>query len=169
MGAHFLIYCDGGCPNNGQYGKAKMFGSFAVYKAEEEQEFLHVNEELHEKLHEREPYHFEHKFDIVSEKKHESPTNNIAEASTMFTALSYARSAGLLRRGNTLTVCCDSQLIINHITGAYKCNSLALKGIYKAIYAMLKDESTRQGYNVERAIRFVWIPGTSMKQTIIEH
>ena len=56
MGSHFLIYCDGGCPNNGHYGKAKMFGSFAVYKAEEEQEFLHVNEELHEKLHERESF-----------------------------------------------------------------------------------------------------------------
>lgn len=169
MGRHFLMYCDGGCPSNGHYGRAHMFGSFAVYEAEEEKEFLHITEELHDTLREREPLHFEHKFDIISERRNESPTNNIAEARTMFTALAWACSAGLLRRGNTLTVCCDSQLIVNQITGDYKCNSVALKNTYKALYAVLKEESERQGYNVERAIRFVWIPGTEMKQTILEH
>lgn len=163
MARQFLIYSDGACPGNGKQDIACMYGSFAVYEAQKADNFLYVTDKLHSMLRKRTPLYFASKFNIKDVKA----TNNVAEAKTLFKALLYACNNGLFASGNTVTVCSDSQIIINQLTGVYQCQDDALKRIYGNLYSVLKAESKRQGYDVTQAIYYAWIPGKVMKHNVI--
>lgn len=159
----YLVYSDGGCPSNGR-GTTNMFGSFAVYELPDG-----ISDDIHDILVEQKPKHFCSKMDIPTVAKYCGATNNIAEASTLHTAISWVVAHGLLIPGNHVHICMDSELVVRQVIGMYKTKNPHLKKLYGEIYRILAEHSKEIGVNAESLITFHHIPGTVMKKTIINH
>lgn len=150
-----LIYSDGACSNNGKV-EANISGSFAAYFVPTGTQWrCPGNEEAHYRLKEQRPIvHISRAPIFVNQ--YERPTNNLAEAKTLEMALIWAQSYST----DLITVCMDSKLVMYQIQGIYSTNNRALKRVYSSILDTM-DRLPK--------IRFDWIPGDLMKQTIIAH
>ena len=162
-GARYLIYADGGCHGNGKRD-ARALGSFAVYKLGNEP----VNEALHIKLTYEQPLCHEAEFSVIPVGNGRA-TNNMAEAQTLRAALTWAINNNLLQNENEIHICMDSQLILSQFLGVYRCREQHLRQVYQSIYALLKKQSEAVGTDVEKLIHLHWIPGTTMKSSVIGH
>ena len=156
--AEYLVYCDGGC--NGRYGEHNMYGSFAVYEISGP-----YGNHLHTDLVEKEPIHHASRFPIENRKT----TNNVAEASTFLTAITYLAENGFLAPWNTVHLCMDSELVLRHLSGAYRVKDMALKSIYKGVDEVLCRLTQKYGSPAGKNLILHQIPGDLMKQTIIAH
>lgn len=159
----YLIYSDGGCPGNGR-GATEMFGSFAVYDIPQG-----YSDSLHDELILAEPRHFCHRASIAAVHPHCGATNNVAEASTLHMAITWAVSHGLLVPGNVVHFCMDSEVVLKQFTGRYKTNAPHLRRLYHELYAMLRRHSEAVGVDVEALMHFHHISGETMKKTILGH
>ena len=160
-----LMYSDGACTFNGRKGAAAS-GSFAAYLVpcgtiwgwhgpESEEKHLRLKEEG------RPLVHME-KMTVVA-GAHERPTNNLAEAKTLESALIWARNYVRDHHDDvtSVEVCMDSRTIEYQLKGVYRTNAEHLKRIHARILDIIDE--------IEVPVHLVWIPGTLMKQTIIAH
>lgn len=161
----YLVYVDGACPNNGDAYKAKAKGSFAAYKLEDGEE---VDDKLHDVLIAREPLHHESMFDVTPMDNGRA-TNNMAEAASLFVALSWCRENGLFADDVTVHICMDSELILNQVKGIYRTRDNQLRSIYKMLFAMLKKHQQDTGVDPKLHICLHHISGVTMKKSIIAH
>lgn len=150
-----LIYSDGACTNNGK-AEAVVSGSFAAYEVPAGTQWrCPGNEEAHYRLKEQRPVvHISRAPIFVG--GYERATNNLAEAKTLLMALTWAKSYST----DMITICMDSKLVMFQIQGIYTTNNRVLRKIYSSILNIID--------NLPK-IRFDWIPGDLMKQTIIAH
>lgn len=160
---NYLLYADGACPGNGR-NPEQSTGSFAVYEIGD----ARPSTELHEKLRRQEPLHHDCRFSIADYDTGRH-TNNKAEAKALACGIAWCCENGILRQGNTLHVCMDSQLVLNQFSGLYRTKNQQLAKIYHSIYNMLKRHGKLMSTDVSKLIHLHWIPGTTMKASVIAH
>lgn len=159
----YLIYADGACSANGK-AYARASGSFAVYVVDTYEE----GKDYHYKLSRTQPLYHEARFDVPVIGGR--PTNNMAEAQTLYSALIWACENGLLNNpGNVVHLCMDSLLVLNQFTGLYACKNSQLRDVYIKIYDLLRNKTEEVGYDVEKLIHVHWISGDTMKASVICH
>ena len=160
----YIVYVDGACSNNGNLD-AQASGSFAVYRLDKPSR---ISTELHDRLLMDKSICHESRFHIPANNDCR-PTNNMAEASSLHTAIAWCLDNNVLIPGNDLHICMDSQLVLNQFAGLYKTNNRRLREIYTGIYAMLRRKSTKHDEDLEKCLHLHWIPGDVMKRSIIGH
>jgi ribonuclease HI len=162
---NYLIYADGACQGNGN-SDAEAQGSFAVYRLADGP--VVVNDELHERLASARPLHHDARFAVLPAGNGRG-TNNMAEATALYTALAWACDNNLLEPGNEVHVCMDSQLILSQFMGVYRTREQHLRQVYTRTYDMLARQSAKVGCDVEKLIHLHWITGKVMKASVIAH
>lgn len=159
--SRLLIYSDGGCNQTGAYG------SYAAYGFAAEEAFPGTEEE-HIRLHsEKQPIVFNSRFPIVLSGFR--PTNNMAEAATLLSALTWLCTNRTFSKKDSFLLCLDSELVINQMLGVYRVSNTTLKRLYTSIHTLLGRSEQKTGFSIEKLISFKHIPGVLMKQLIIGH
>ena len=156
----YLLYCDGACSKNGTT-EAKAEYSFAAY----DMNGLEYKKGLHNKLKECKPLKHIQRAAVVTDYG----TNNLAEATALFSAIAWVIEMGFLTAENNIHICMDSKLILSQFLGIYGVKNKRLKDIYQNTYALLQRESKRQNIDVEKLIHLHWISGEVMKESVIGH
>ena len=159
--SRYLVYVDGACSHNGNDARAVTTGSFAVYGLPDGMGAIGRDAAFHEMVLALEPLEHQSRF-IVHPPPGARPTNNIAEALSLQTALAWCLEEGILSQGNHVTVCMDSQLTLNQFAGLCRINVPVLRKAHRDMHAMLDRRSGAM-------LKLVWIPGAVMKGTIIGH
>lgn len=154
-------YClvDGGCPSNGR-NAWKMFGSYAIYETTE----LELEPTIPQ-LNYMEPVLHENRFPIMQTKA----TNNVAEVSSIVQLINTLKKLKFLVPENRVTICSDSQLVVKQITGEYSINKPHLKALYKSAFKLFDDFKKNHNVAVGEILKFKWISGEEMKDSIIGH
>lgn len=160
---NYYIYADGGCKNNGKHGKAEPFCSFAVYRCSRTPE----GAELHRQLKSLKPVH--HASRLALHCADHVPTNNQAEANALAMAIAWCVNEKLVSPVNDIHIFMDSELVLNQFLGLYRTRHRHLRDVYSGIYTMLGNHSKKHGFDAEKCFHLKWIPGETMKQTIIGH
>ena len=175
-----ICLVDGWCKGNGTIS-AEGGGSFAVYtpvlnNAPTLKNLIRIDEvELLDLLGDENLYKLqEHSTFVIPRESNTKITNNLCEAKSMLSLISYLVTSKLLNRHNTtpIVICSDSQLVINQLNGSFSIKNKYLLKIYQDIYKIL-------GRAVGDVIDFVHIWGTriflkkisgnAMKQSVISH
>lgn len=159
-----LIYTDGACKGNGRR-VAVVKGSYAVYEVPEDTRW-YSNDNAHLELRNTTPLASCILYEI-STRKGARRTNNFAEAAALQVAIIWLHDNFERYRPDSVEICMDSQVVYYQIQGIYKTHDAMLKQIYNEIgvtMAAVFDNKT-----LGDRIKFTWIPGDLMKQTILGH
>lgn len=158
----YIAYADGACSNNGKRD-ASISGSFAVYDASDIKEQIN-----HAYFLEIDPLYFAPRMALVAPEG-SRPTNNLAEALTLHAAIAWLKGAGVLKKGNLVTIFMDSQIVLYQMSGLYRTKNRHIRGVYQQIHGLLDREAKSVGCKMEDVLHLDWIPGDLMKATIIAH
>lgn len=162
--AKLLIYSDGACTNNG-WDNAEICGSYAAYDVSPELNWRGTRaSDNHMSLLNETPLEVQHRVQLPY-FSNERPTNNLAEVKTLELAVMWANN--YIKRHqeySEIEFCLDSQLVLNQVQGVYAVRNAPLRKVYIRIHTIL-DRFDKKNVNV----RWTWIPGDLMKQTIIKH
>lgn len=156
----YIVYADGGCsPREGAYG------SFAIYKLGDNVAVPRTDIEHLELPANSELLVHESKFDVHGVRQ----TNNVAEITALHMAISWLLNERKPRHQDDVHVYMDSELTLRQVQGLYKVKNPFLLRLHRSFHDMIKAELARSGYDAYKRIRFHWISGVLMKETIIAH
>lgn len=157
-----LMYSDGACTFNGRK-QAKATGSYAAYLVPSRSTWswrVPENDEKHLYLARvGKPLVIRRRIALVCQR----PTNNLAEAKTLDSALVWARNYVRSHSDDitSVEVCMDSRTIEYQLKGVYRTKAEHLRRVHAHILDTIDE--------IAVPVRLVWIPGALMKQTIIAH
>lgn len=158
----YIVYADGACSNNGRQN-AKIEGSFAVYEVtDNSQSFDHAS------LVGKDPFYFAPRITLLVPEGGR-PTNNLAEALTLHTAITWLCGSGILSKPNDVTIYMDSQMVLYQMSGLYKTKNGSIREVYQRIHGLLAQQGKKAGCKMEDILHLDWIPGELMKSTVIGH
>jgi len=151
---YYDAYVDGGCRNNGSVD-AEAYGSFVVVKRGENVVLGKSEDAL-----------FQVDRAILNFGDNVKPTNNLAEAQSMFMLIATLNEGGILAKGNHTVIHSDSQLIIKQLSGEFKVNKKSLLKIYRNIYRLYKVIEEREDVRMHELLTLKKISGDEMKQIL---
>jgi len=161
----YIAFVDGGCKNNGK-ANAFAYGSFRVYDVTgREEEIFTGSFSLPDpkKVCELHPLMESTRFQVNGFMEGTSrPTNNLAEAASMYTLLSTLQRTGIFKEAS-VDVYCDSQLIVRQLMGIYRISNKALKKIHANTKAVMLQASSQTHRSVGELVTLHHYSGDDMK------
>ncbi|WP_225072741.1 hypothetical protein [Desulfuromonas sp. CSMB_57] len=165
---HYIAFVDGGCTNNGQ-AHAEAYGSFVVFDiTNKEQDILGGpnGAPIAEKVQELFPLLESRRFRVNGLLEGQlRPTNNMAEAASMYSLLTSMEKTGIFKEAN-VDIYCDSELIVKQMKGIYRISNKVLQKIHPHIRAVMLQIMAQTKRTATEMVGLHHYPGDQMKKVL---